>query len=209
MFYSIMRIIVRFILFIINGKTKIYNHDKLPKGTFILAGTHRTWWDPLFFAVAGSPLKFSFMAKIELFKNPILRWILKNANAFPIDRKNPSPSAIKTPVKNLKSENLGLIIFPTGSRHSSELKSGTMMIAKLSQRPVVPVVYQGPVKFKDLFKRNNVSISFGDPIYVDRSEKLKEENTTAFANKLQESFDKIDYELNPDFKYIDPKPKEK
>ncbi|MCM0598590.1 lysophospholipid acyltransferase family protein [Periweissella fabalis] len=207
MFYSIARIIVRFLLFIINGKTKIYNHHKLPAGTFILAGPHRTWWDPLFFAVAGAPLKFSFMAKIELFKNPILRWILVHANAFAIDRQNPGPSAIKTPVKNLKSEDLGLIIFPTGSRHSSELKAGTMMIAKLSGRPVVPVVYQGPVKFSQLFKRNNVSIMFGDPIYVERREKLDNENINAFTQKLQTSFDKLDYDLDPSFKYVDPKPK--
>lgn len=206
MFYSIMRIIVRCILFIINGKTKIYNHNKLPEGTFILAGPHRTWWDPLFFAVAAAPLKFSFMAKIELFKNPILRWILINSNAFPIDRQNPGASAIKTPVKNLKTEDLGLIIFPTGSRHSSELKAGTMMIAKLSGRPIVPVIYQGPVHFRELFKRNNVSISFGDPIYVDRREKLTDENTTAFNTKLQQAFDQVDYNLDPTFKYVDPKP---
>ncbi|CAH0419161.1 lysophospholipid acyltransferase family protein [Periweissella ghanensis] len=207
MFYSIARTIVRFLLFIINGKTKIYNHNKLPEGTFILAGPHRTWWDPLFFAVAGAPLKFSFMAKIELFKNPILRWILVHANAFAIDRKNPGPSAIKTPVKNLKSEDLGLIIFPTGSRHSSELKAGTMMIAKLSGRPVVPVVYQGPVKFSQLFKRNNVSIMFGDPIYVERREKLDDENVAVFTKKLQAAFDQLDFDLDPNFKYIDPKPK--
>ncbi|CAH0417028.1 1-acyl-sn-glycerol-3-phosphate acyltransferase [Periweissella fabaria] len=207
MFYSIARTIVRFLLFIINGKTKIYNHNKLPEGTFILAGPHRTWWDPLFFAVAGAPLKFSFMAKIELFKNPILRWILVHANAFAIDRQNPGPSAIKTPVKNLKSEDLGLIIFPTGSRHSSELKAGTMMIAKLSGRPIVPVVYQGPVKFSQLFKRNNVSIMFGDPIYVERREKLDDTNVAAFTQKLQASFDKLDHDLDPTFKYIDPKPK--
>lgn len=95
MFYSIARTIVRFLLFIINGKTKIYNHNKLPEGTFILAGPHRTWWDPLFFAVAGAPLKFSFMAKIELFKNPILRWILVHANAFAIDRKTQVPQRLR------------------------------------------------------------------------------------------------------------------
>ncbi|MBM7543558.1 lysophospholipid acyltransferase family protein [Periweissella beninensis] len=206
MFYSFIRVVARWILYLINGKPMVKNYQKLPSGSFILAGPHRTWWDPIYFALAAAPLKFSFMAKIELFKNPILRWILVHANAFPVDRSNPGPSVIKTPTKNLK-HGLGLIMFPSGSRHSSELKSGVMMIAKLSGKPVVPIVYQGPVKFRNLFKRNNVSLNFGEPIYVNRGEKLTEENIEEFTNKLQTSFDALDHELDPNYIYIDPKPK--
>ena len=206
MFYSFIRVVARWILYLINGKPQIKNYDRLPQGTFILAGPHRTWWDPIYFALAAAPLKFSFMAKIELFKNPILRWILNHAHAFPVDRSKPSPSVIKTPIKNLKND-LGLIMFPSGSRHSSELKSGVMMIAKLSGKPIVPIVYQGPVKFGDLFKRNNVKLNFGEPIYVDRREKLTDENIEKFTQNLQKAFDTADQELDPNYIYIDPKPK--
>ncbi len=63
------------------------------------------------------------MAKEELFKNPVLRFILTHSNAFPVKRDNPGPSVIKTPVKILKSTNLGLIMFPSGTRHATDLKA--------------------------------------------------------------------------------------
>ena len=147
------------------------------------------------------------MAKKELFKNPILRWILVHANAFSVDRENPGPSVIKIPVNNLKKTELGVIMFPSGSRHSQEMKGGAMMIAKLSGAPLVPMVYQGPVKFGDLFKRNNVKMAFGDPIYVDKKIKLTDETMAEFGDTLTEAFDKTDKSIDPTWVYIDPKPK--
>ena len=96
LFYSFIRALVRVIVFIINGNTHYLNKDKLPKGNYILVGPHRTWYDPIFFALAAAPKKFSFMAKEELFSNPFLRYILVHANAFPVNRANPGPSVIKT-----------------------------------------------------------------------------------------------------------------
>ena len=200
MFYTFIRYVAAGVVWLINGRYTLTGQDKLPQGNYILVGPHRTWWDPIFFALAAWPHKFSFMAKKELFKNPILRWILVHANAFSVDRENPGPSAIKIPVNNLKKTELGVIMFPSGSRHSQEMKGGAMMIAKLSGAPLVPMVYQGPVKFGDLFKRNNVKMAFGDPIHVDKKIKLTDETLT-------DAFDKIDKSIDPTWVYIDPKPK--
>ena len=207
MFYTFIRAVAAFVVWAINGRLTIEHADRLPKGNYILVGPHRTWWDPVFYALAAWPTRFMFMAKVELFKNPILRYILVHSNAFPVDRSKPGPSVIKTPVKNLKSKDLSLIMFPSGSRHSQEMKGGVLMIAKLSGVPVVPMVYQGPVTFGQLFKRNNVKMSFGEPIMVDRKVKLTDENMSAFGDQLQEAFDKVDAELDPTFVYVDPHPK--
>lgn len=207
MFYSFMRYFAAGIVWLINGRYKLLGTEKLPKGNYILVGPHRTWWEPVFFALAGWPHKFSFMAKKELFKNPILGWILIHANAFSVDRKHPGPSAIKTPVRNLKKTDLSLIMFPSGSRHSEQMKGGALMIAKLSGAPLVPIVYQGPVRFSNLFKRGNVTMAFGDPIYIDKRTKLNEESTAEFGDTLQDAFDKLDKEIDPDWIYVDPKPK--
>ncbi len=208
MFYTFIRAVAAGVVWLVNGRFEIHNADKLPEGNYILVGPHRTWWDPIFFALAAWPTRFMFMAKIELFKNPILRYILVHANAFPVDRANPGPSAIKTPVQNLKKGNLSLIMFPSGSRHSQEMKGGAMVIAKLSGAPIVPMVYQGPVKFGTLFKRNNVKMSYGDPIYIDKKIKLSDENIQQFGHDLQSAFDQVDRALDPSFVYVDPSPKE-
>lgn len=120
---------------------------------------HRTWWEPILFALGASPMEFMFMAKIELFKNPVLRFILNHAHAFPVDRQNPGPSALKIPVKGLRAGKLSLIIFPSGTRPSSELKGGALLISKMAQKPMVPVVYQGPLSFKGLLKRKPLEVN--------------------------------------------------
>lgn len=201
MFFSFARFIVRILAWLLNGNLKVENKEALPEGTYVLVGPHRTWWDPIFFALAASPRKFTFMAKKELFKNPILRFILTHANAFPVNRTNPGPSAIKTPVKALRSKELSLIMFPTGSRYSSELKGGAVVIAKMARVPLVPAVYQGPLKFSDVLKRKKITIRFGEPIPIDPKLKLNEENLEIVNNQMQAAFDQIDHEINPDFKY--------
>lgn len=202
MFYRFIRPIVRFIVWVLNGHLHVHHKDRIPEGNYILVAPHRTWWEPILFALAASPMEFMFMAKIELFKNPVLRFILKHAHAFPVDRKNPGPSALKIPVKGLKQGKLSLIIFPSGTRHSSELKGGALLIAKMSGKPLVPVVYQGPLTFKGLLKRKPLNVCFGEPIYIDRKVKMTKENQTKYDKKMQEAWDKLDKEQNPNFHYV-------
>lgn len=208
MFYSVLRVIVRVLIWLINGNTHYLNRDKLPDGPYILVGPHRTWFDPIFFALAASPRQFSFMAKEELFKNPILRFILRHANAFPVDRRNPGPSAIKKPVRILKKGKLSLIMFPSGTRHSEELKGGAMVIARLSGVPLIPAVYQGPLTFKELLLRKRITINFGDPIIVNRKQKTDKAGIALVDQQMQTAFDQLDYAIDPNFKYT-PTPKKK
>lgn len=204
MFYSFMRGLVRLIITIINGRPNYQGRENLPKGTYILVGPHRTWFDPLYYALAGSPMKFSFMAKEELFKNPVLRFILTHANAFPVDRQHPGPSAIKTPVKFLRKGQLSLIMFPSGTRHSQQLKGGATVIAKMAGVPLVPTVYQGPLTFKRLFSRKPVTVRFGQPIYVDRKLKLDDAGQKQIEQQMLTAFSDLDQLIDPNFKYVDP-----
>lgn len=202
MFYRFVLTIIRFLLFVLNGNHSYKNLDNLPReSTYIIAAPHRTWIDPVYLALAAQPRQFSFMAKKELFKNPFIGWLIRHLNAFPVDRTNPGPSAIKTPVKILKQGQLSLIIFPTGTRHSSELKGGAATIAKLSGVPIIPAVYQGPLTFKELLKRRKVTVSFGNPLYVERKTKLTKETLSSIEKNIQHSFDQLDYEIDPNYHY--------
>ncbi|KRK24616.1 1-acyl-sn-glycerol-3-phosphate acyltransferase [Apilactobacillus kunkeei DSM 12361 = ATCC 700308] len=186
---------------------KFENKQRIPEGNYILVAPHRTWFDPLYFALAASPKEFAFIAKKELFKNPLLAYVLRHANVLSVDRENPGPSVIKEPVKILQNTDKSLIIFPSGTRHSQALKGGATLIAKLSKAPLLPAVYQGPLTFKSLFSRKKAVINFGDPIYLDKSIKLNEEGQKAVEQQMQDAFDKLDKEINPDFKYVDPSSK--
>ncbi|MCF1684017.1 1-acyl-sn-glycerol-3-phosphate acyltransferase [Tetragenococcus halophilus] len=202
MFYIFMRGLVKGILFLVNGNAHYENKNLLPQDeNYILVAPHRTWWEPLYLAVAAGPKKFAFMAKEELFKNPILRFILVHANAFAVKRDNPGPSTIKTPVKLLRNTNLSLLMFPSGTRHSSELKGGTVVISRMAKVRIVPCVYQGPLTLKDLFKRKRVTVRFGQPVKLGDIKKTDEAGMQIVEERLQTAFDQLDEEIDPNFHY--------
>ena len=203
MFYRFLRGVVCTILYLVNGRARYVNQDNLPEGPYVLVGPHRTWFDPVYFAMAAYPRKFSFMAKEELFQNPIFRWLLKHVNGFPVNRDHPGPSAIKTPVRILRQGDLSLIMFPSGSRHSNELKGGAAVIAKMAGVPLVPAVYQGPLTFKQLFTRKPVTNAFGKPIAIDRKMKINEEGQAQNEQQMQAAFDQLDREIDSTFHYVD------
>lgn len=209
MLYNFLVKIVNPFLTLINGRPKIYNKENIPDGNYIVVAPHRTWMDPVLLALAIWPKKFSFMAKKELFNNPLANKFLRALNAFPVDRKNPGPSAIKKPVNMLRKTDLSTIIFPTGSRYSAKLKGGAVVIAKLANVPLVPAVYQGPLKFGQLFTRQKRQIAFGKPIYIDRKERLTPENQAKIEEKMQSAFNQLDKQIDPNYKYVmPPKPKD-
>lgn len=202
MFFRFMRGVVRVVLFIINGNAHYQNKEVLPQNeNYILVAPHRTWWDPLYLAVAAAPKCFSFMAKEELFKNPFLSFILRHSNAFSVKRDNPGPSAVKTPIKQLKSTDLSLIMFPSGTRHSSAMKGGMALIAKMAKVKIVPSVYQGPLTLGDLFKRKRVTVRFGEAIDISDIPKIDKDGLAEVERRIQVAFDQLDKEVDPTFKY--------
>ncbi|WP_320165046.1 1-acyl-sn-glycerol-3-phosphate acyltransferase [uncultured Trichococcus sp.] len=203
MFFKTVVIIVRFLVRILNGKTEIQNKEYIPKDTvFILAAPHRSLLDPIFISFGVYPHVFSSMAKQELFKGKFMNWLLTHMKAFPVNRENPGPSALKQPVSILKEGKTNLLIFPTGSRHSAEIKGGTSSIAKLANVPILPVVYQGPLTFKDLLKRKKATVRFGKPIYLPKEKRISRDDLAAYDELLGTTFRQLDQEIDPDFVYI-------
>ncbi|NJK44661.1 MAG: 1-acyl-sn-glycerol-3-phosphate acyltransferase [Pleurocapsa sp. SU_196_0] len=96
-------------------------------GAAIIAPNHVTSIDP--FGV-GLPTerRMHFMAKQELFTNPVLSWYMHSGNAFPVERGKMDLGAIKTALRILQSEQL-LVIFPTGTRGGDETKGGASFLA--------------------------------------------------------------------------------
>lgn len=208
--YRFLLAVVRFLTFFINTNARYIGRDNLPKEeNYVLVGPHRTWYEPLYFAMGAWPKKFSFMAKKELFDNPILGFILKKCHVFPVDRENPGPSAIKTPVKALKNTDLSVMVFPSGSRYSDDLKGGAAVIAKMAKVKIVPAVYQGPVKFSRLWTKRRVTLAFGEPIDISDIKKLDKEGIAEVERRMQKAFKELDNQINPDFVYIKLEKKEK
>lgn len=193
MFYNFVFNLIKFLLLILNGKTKVEGKENLPiDEKFVLVAPHRTYLDPVYIAVMSYPFKFSFMAKQELFKVPVLGWIIRNLNAFPVNRDKPGVSAIKTPVNFLKNNELNVMVFPSGSRHSTELKGGAVTIARLGKSKIVPAVYSGPLTMKDLLMRKKAIVRFGQPFEIKRKIDGVEDINQHYSAKIQQAFNELD-----------------
>ncbi|MGP6139734.1 MULTISPECIES: lysophospholipid acyltransferase family protein [unclassified Jeotgalibaca] len=201
MFYNTVIHIVKFILLILNGRIHVQNNENLPSDrTYVLAAPHRSWLDPVFIAIAAFPHKYTTMAKKELFKNKFADKFLRKMHAFPVDRENPGPSAIKHPVSVLKEGKLNFFIFSTGTRYDSEVKGGTATIARLAKVPIVPVVYQGPFTFGQLISRQKAYVRFAEPIHIPEG-RLSKEQMAEIDNQLEKAFETLDKKINPQFKH--------
>ena len=199
MFYTYLRGLVIFILWALNGNAHYHNKEKIPSQdeNYILVAPHRTWWDPVYMAFATKPKQFIFMAKKQLFENRVFGWWIRMCGAFPIDRENPGPSAIKYPVNMLKKSNRSLIMFPSGSRHSTNVKGGVAVIAKMAKVRIMPVVYAGPMSLKGLAAGERVDMNFGNPIDISDIKKMNDEGVEEVARRIQAEFDRLDAEVAP------------
>ena len=115
--------------------------EHVPEGGVILASNHRSFLDP--FAIGcciGRPIYF--VAKRELFKNPILGWLLNCLGAFPIRRGASDEESVATSLALLE-RGQAVVIFPEGTRirtgSLARPKRGVGRLALQSGKPVVPI----------------------------------------------------------------------
>ena len=115
--------------------------EHIPEGGVILASNHRSFLDP--FAIGcclGRPIYF--VAKQELFKNPMLGWILNCLGAFPIKRGASDDESVATSLALLE-RGQAVVIFPEGTRirtgSLASPKRGVGRLALQSGKPVVPI----------------------------------------------------------------------
>ena len=173
-FYYLGKIITGFI-FRIWFHIEFHGQENQPQNRgYILCCNHRSALDPVLIAQKiKKPIRY--MAKMELFQNPFIGFIIRHLGAFPVARGKGDTSAIDTAVETVKSVRV-LGLFPEGTRsHDDQLlrfKSGAAVIASQSGGDLLPVAiwYEGK-KF-----RSRVVIRYGKPIA--NSQILIEENST-------------------------------
>jgi 1-acyl-sn-glycerol-3-phosphate acyltransferase len=139
-----------------------------PQGGCIIASNHIALVDPPFLGTA-APREVTFVAKQELFRFFLLRWLITSLNAMPLRRQGGDAAAIRQILKKL-AQGWAVVMFPEGTRSRTEnflpAKSGVGLIARRSLVPVVPAYIQGTNrKLSDLLKgRYKLLTRFGPPI---------------------------------------------
>ncbi len=137
------------------------------KGGYLLCANHTSMTDPFFMAM---PFKrqIHFMAKIELFKIPVIKQIATAAGAFAVDRGTGDVSAIEHADGIIERGHI-VGIFPEGTRYKTgaprKAKSGIAYIALHTKADILPVSIYRDGKFS-IFKKTTVRcgkvIPFGE-----------------------------------------------
>ena len=176
MFYSIFKVICRFVFSII-FRTRVIGAENIPlEGSFILAANHLSNWDPPFLGTFINR-EVSYMAKEELFKNPIFAAAIRALHVFPVKRGTADKNAIKHAVKLLKDGQC-LGIFPEGTRSKTgklgKAEAGVGLIAAMTKAPVIPaaIIDTNKIFGEKFFPQ--LGVIYGKPIYFNGNIKDKE-----------------------------------
>ncbi len=148
-------------------RVKRYGLENIPKdGGIIICANHIAAKDVVLIAAA-CPRQIRFVAKKELFKVPVIGWLIKKLGAIKLDRGGSDVAAIKTTI-NLAKDGEIVSIFPQGHRFpgvdpaTTPIKNGAGMIAYHSGSDVLPVCIVTKKDKYHLFGR--IEIHFGKPI---------------------------------------------
>ncbi len=184
--YTFFRNLMAFIVRVLFG-LRAEGLENIPEGGAVIAAAHSSFVDPV--AVAGVVRRpIHFMAKAELFKYPVLRWILPRGHVFPVRRGLADRNAIRHAISVVTDGHL-LGIFPEGTRSKSgevqPLQGGAVMIAIKAGVPVVPVVVVG---VKPLRLRRSVEVRIGKPIAFGEARRAGKEEISAAGEQISQQF---------------------
>jgi len=149
---------------------RIHHAERAPKqGGLLLASNHIAWLDP---PVAGVSVKreLTFVAKAELFRNPLFGGFISYFNAVPIKRGSFDRGCFDVLGDRLRHGGT-VFFFPEGTRkplgHLGKAKWGLGLMAAESLCPVLPVYIKGTRHWKDtLIRRRRIHVYLGRPLHV-------------------------------------------
>ena len=148
-------------------RLEIEGREHVPlSGALIVACNHRSYVDPIALGVA-LPRPIAYMAKVELFRIPLLGPIIAALGAYPVDRGKGDVAAIRSSVRQLR-EGAAIGIFPEGTRNlggEGRGHTGVALLASLSGAPVLPAFVRGGDRAKRLGK---VQVAFAEPLQFSR-----------------------------------------
>ncbi|MEF2277150.1 1-acyl-sn-glycerol-3-phosphate acyltransferase [Deinococcus sp. YIM 134068] len=127
-------------IFLQGQRIEVHGREHVPPpGTpLIVAGNHRSGFDPFIIAHSLPPGRYlQFMAKKELFV-PVIGQIIRAGGSFPVDRQANDLGAVRTSLRILQGGGT-LGIFPEGTRGAEELRGGVALLALKGKAPVLPV----------------------------------------------------------------------
>lgn len=192
MLYAIFKTLFK-IMFTLFNRLEIIGAENIPtSGPVLLVANHISNWDPPVLGSA-SNRQVCFLAKEELFKIPVLNFLLPAWGAVPLKRGRGDREAISKSMEILTNGKvLGIFIEGTRNRENPDklgkLHPGPAMFALKNNAPVVPTLLLNTQTIGKGFKK--VKVIFGKPILLTHDPTL--EKKELYAKATQQIADAIE-----------------
>jgi len=166
--YYVGRYLTRVLVFLFT-RWRVLGREHVPdKGALLVVSNHLNLADPLIVGISVKR-KAMFLAKEELFRSRIPRYILRNCGAFPIRRGGMNRDALRFAGK-LFGRGGALLAFPEGRRSMEgqlvDAFSGSALIAVHNSVPILPVGIYGTEKITGRtwwWHRPKIVVNIGRP----------------------------------------------
>jgi len=164
-------------------------------GAAMVCSNHSAMIDPFQIALAfGIDTNIHVIAKIEIFRIPVLSTILWKLGMICVDRSINDIASVKASLAYLKNGEK-VVIFPEGTRlseyHSSVAKSGAIKMAERAGVPILPVFLS---RKKPIFRKSKVV--FGKPYFIEKQEsKRTVEDYSALSEELMNKIQALDPDI--------------
>jgi 1-acyl-sn-glycerol-3-phosphate acyltransferase len=95
-------------------RIRIEGRENVPDDACLIVANHASYLDPTTVGWAVAK-EIYFLGRKDLFKPPILNWLLPICNVLPVDREGQDISGLRGIIKRLKSGQ-SVLVFPEGTR---------------------------------------------------------------------------------------------
>jgi 1-acyl-sn-glycerol-3-phosphate acyltransferase len=95
-------------------RIKIEGKENVPDDACLIVGNHASYMDPTTIGWA-IPREIYYLGRRDLFKPPVMSWLLPMCNVLPIDREGNDIGGLRGIIKMLKGGR-SVLIFPEGTR---------------------------------------------------------------------------------------------
>jgi 1-acyl-sn-glycerol-3-phosphate acyltransferase len=115
-----------------------------------------------------------YVAKYELFLNPVSRWFVSSLGGIPLNRSRPleSRQSLKTMLELLEKGE-GIVIFPEGTYYRRRMGPGHVgLIRMIQSRSKVPFIPVG-INYAGKGARTLVEINFGKAVFEGSSNRVE------------------------------------
>jgi 1-acyl-sn-glycerol-3-phosphate acyltransferase len=117
-----------------------------PRKPFVVVSNHESFADILL--ISHLPWEMKWLSKVELFRVPVLGWMMQLAGDIPVKRGF-GPSAIEAMARcrEILKRRVSVMIFPEGTRSTTSdllpFKDGAFRLAIDAGVPILPLVLRG------------------------------------------------------------------